>query len=50
MGIAKGDRDAENNLGVLLRDLGRIDEAKVHLRRAALRGDKMARENLAGLD
>jgi TPR repeat protein len=47
--IERGDLDAENNLGVLLRDLGRTDEALALLQRAADRGDELAAENLAEL-
>ena len=48
--IERGDLDAENNLGVLLRDLGRTDEALALLQRAADRGDELAAENLEKLD
>jgi TPR repeat protein len=47
--IDRGDLDSENNLGVLLRDLGRIPEAIELLQTAADRGDELAAENLAAI-
>ena len=40
----------QNNLAVLLSDLGRTEEAREILTRAAARGDELAIENLATLE
>jgi tetratricopeptide (TPR) repeat protein len=44
-----GDEEAYNNLGVLLWDQGRIDDAEVAFRAGAELGDELAVANLAGL-
>jgi TPR repeat protein len=44
-----GDDEAYNNLGVLLWDQGRVDDAELAFRRGAELGDDLAVANLAGL-
>ena len=46
---AHGDDEAYNNLGVLLWDQGRVDDAELAFRRGAELGDDLAVANLAGL-
>jgi uncharacterized protein len=46
---AHGDDDAYNNLGVMLWDQGRVDDAEAAFRLGAERGDDLAIANLAGL-
>jgi hypothetical protein len=47
--IRHGDSEAYNNLGVLLWDQGRVDEAEAAFRAGTELGDELAAGNLAGL-